>query len=293
MNLQFDIRKPSLQLAVFLMLIGCCFVLLSAISAGLLLFLEKDTAMFNRIVSAVSQIVVFLLPCLVLAWWIQKTGRINYLRTKTSPHWQDLILVLLIVSASIPFIAAIVEWNEAMTLPAKMGALEQIMKEMEAEATQKTEQMLFADNFGILMVNVLIIGLLPAICEEVLFRGFVLNWMSDVFKNKHIAVWVSAFLFSFIHFQFYGFVPRMLLGVLFAYLVVYSGSLWTSVFAHFLNNTIIIIVAYAYFNGYIQTNYEDFGNFGGAWYAIVISLLLTAVFLGVFFKKHIHKYSKD
>ncbi len=285
MNIKFDIQKPINQLAVFLMLIGCCFMLLSAIT-GIIIHFEKDTTNANRIISLVSQLVVFLLPCLILTIWLQKCGKTDYLRTKTYPQWTDFLLVVLIMTVSIPFLSAVIEWNENIVLPEKMADLEQWMKNMEEQATQITEEMLFTNNWKILLVNVLIIGLLPAICEEVLFRGVVLNWLLEIVKNKHIAIFVSAFLFSFIHFQFYGFVPRMLLGILFAYLVLYSGSLWTSIFAHFLNNSMAVITAYAYYNGYIQTNYEKFGSFEGVWYAIVLSLILTSLALYLFFKKH-------
>lgn len=95
------------------------------------------------------------------------------------------------------------------------------------------------------MVGFVVIAIIPGIGEELLFRGVLQNSLHRVTKNKHIAIWVAAFLFSAIHIQFYGLVPRMMLGAVFGYLYVWSGNLWYPMIAHATNNGLAVIIAYA------------------------------------------------
>jgi membrane protease YdiL (CAAX protease family) len=111
------------------------------------------------------------------------------------------------------------------------------------------------------------------------FRGVLLSWLKDSFRNKHLAVWLSAIVFSAIHIQFFGFFPRMLLGAYLGYLFLWTGSLWTSVLAHFLNNAIVVITAFLFNIGYIATNY-DMENSGENGWLVALSFGVTVVLIG-------------
>src|SRR5690554_5832087 len=102
------------------------------------------------------------------------------------------------------------------------------------------------DNAGDFILALIVIGLIPAVGEELLFRGLVQNQIGAITKNIHVAIWLAAFLFSTFHFQFYGFVPRMFLGVLFGYLYYWSGNLFIAMLAHFINNGLTLILLYMY-----------------------------------------------
>jgi len=96
------------------------------------------------------------------------------------------------------------------------------------------------------VVNVLIMAAVPAFCEEICFRGALQRIMIRICKQPMAGILISAFLFSFFHFEFEGFLPRMFLGVLLGAAYWYSGSLWVSIVAHFFFNAIqIIAVMYA------------------------------------------------
>jgi len=88
-----------------------------------------------------------------------------------------------------------------------------------------------------------VISIIPAIGEELVFRGIVQNELLRIWNKKHFAVWVTGFIFSFIHFQFFGFIPRMLLGVLFGYCYLWTKSLWVPIAMHFLNNALTLLVS--------------------------------------------------
>jgi uncharacterized protein len=128
----------------------------------------------------------------------------------------------------------------------------------------------------------IVIGVLPAIGEEIVFRGIIQNQLFRATHNKHVAIWIAAILFSAIHFQFFGFVPRMLLGALFGYLYYWSGNLWMSVIAHFANNGFSVLAMYFYQKGAIGFDVEDTESVPA--HFVIFSALLTAGLLFYFYK---------
>jgi len=95
-----------------------------------------------------------------------------------------------------------------------------------------------------MILNLFIIAILPAVGEEFFFRGVLQKILIRLFKSVHVAIWVTAFIFSAIHFQFFGFVPRFILGLIFGYLFFWSGTLWLPVISHFINNAVPVIMSY-------------------------------------------------
>jgi len=128
------------------------------------------------------------------------------------------------------------------------------------------------------------IAIIPAIGEELFFRGVMQRIFSDWFKNMHVAIFFTAFLFAAIHMQFYGMLPRMMLGVLFGYLYYWTGSLWVPVFAHFLNNGAAVIVSYLSSRGFISSGYEDFGATNN-FFLIAGSIVFTSFLLFMVYQK--------
>lgn len=129
--------------------------------------------------------------------------------------------------------------------------IEQNIKPLEDQATQLTEAMMQMPDANALWLNIITVAVVPAICEEFLFRGVIQSQLGKAFKNVHVAIWLSAAFFSFIHFQFYGFLPRMILGAFFGYLLIWTGSIWAPIMAHFTNNALAVIGFY-----YTQHNPE-------------------------------------
>ena len=154
-----------------------------------------------------------------------------------------------------------------------MAGIEQWLRAQEDMALQATEVLMNINSVGQLIVVILTIGLLTGIGEELIFRGSIQRLMIEKRINIHVAIWVTAFIFSALHMQFYGFVPRMLLGAFFGYLVVCSGSLWLPILAHALNNTIATIT----YNQPILEKMPWFGTFTTS--TIIISTGATIILL--------------
>jgi uncharacterized protein len=156
------------------------------------------------------------------------------------------------------------------------------MKMMEEEAAQLTKLFLESRSTGVLIINFMIIAILPAIGEELLFRGVIQRLLGEWTKNVHIGIFLAAFIFSFIHFQFYGFVPRLLLGLYFGYLMFWSGSIWVPVIAHLVNNGMAVI--YYHFaelpagETMLDTAGTETGN-----YLVYISAFLTCLVIGLIY----------
>ncbi|MGR6088486.1 MAG: CPBP family intramembrane glutamic endopeptidase [Arcticibacter sp.] len=155
-----------------------------------------------------------------------------------------LIFAVVALVFSLPLINFMVMLNEYMALPDALIGVEQWMKEAEEEMRVITEAMLEVQYPSDLVLNLVVIAAVPAIAEELLFRGLLQNLFGKLTSNKHASIWITAALFSAIHMQFYGFLPRMVLGAAFGYMLVWSGSLWLPIAAHFANNGFAVLVSH-------------------------------------------------
>jgi membrane protease YdiL (CAAX protease family) len=153
-----------------------------------------------------------------------------------------------------PFDSLFIEWNKSIQLPSALKGLEQWMQESEEAAKKITLYFTDFKSFPQFVVALVVVAGTAAISEELLFRGVLQNILLKKWNNPHLAIWVAAFWFSFIHFQFYGLIPRMLLGAMFGYLYYWSGSLSLPIWAHFVNNGFTILMSYLYKIGVLEVN---------------------------------------
>lgn len=140
----------------------------------------------------------------------------------------------------------VVEWllidEQTFSMPESFAAFELWAREQEANTTA-TLLALFKDtSWPAIASNVLVIAVVPAIAEEMFFRGFLMGTLRRVMPG-HVAVWLSALIFSLLHFQFYGFISRLFLGAMLGYFYLWSGNLLTSMLAHFLHNFVSLLIA--------------------------------------------------
>lgn len=195
------------------------------------------------LLQAINHVGTFLLPA--LAYWYLVERR-TWSAFNSRPLWTvaGLSVVALIVVAFMPFDGLIIEWNQNIHLPQTLAPLEQWIRDKEKSLEGITEYLTTFDTTGQLVVALLVIAVIPAIGEEVLFRGVLQRNFSRWAGNVHVGVWLAAILFSAIHVQFLGFFPRMLLGALFGYLYVWSGNIWVPILAHFVNNGFTVLMVY-------------------------------------------------
>ena len=171
-----------------------------------------------------------------------------------------------------------------MVLPESLKGLEIWMRQKEDEAMTLTKQLLIMKGYTDFAINLLMIAIIPAIGEELLFRGGIQQIFGKWFGNPHIAIWLAAIIFSAIHVQFYGFIPRMFLGALFGYLLFWGKSLWYPIIGHFINNGSAVIMAFIYQqNGKSIEEIEKTDNFPA--YGYLFSALFTLVLLYNFYQK--------
>ncbi|RDC56790.1 CPBP family intramembrane metalloprotease [Pedobacter chinensis] len=233
-----------------------------------------------KIIQILSSIGTFILPPMALA--LTERKKVSEFYSFKKPQFLLIILVLSIMIVSMPFMEWTVLLNQKMVLPDFLKAVEEWMKEKEEIAMKMTIRLITVRSNFDFVVNLIMIAVLPAIGEELMFRGGVQRSLNKAFNNPHLAIWLSAIIFSAIHVQFYGFIPRMLLGAGFGYLYYFSGSIWYAMFAHFLNNAYAVCAAF-----YMQKHNMPLDKadepIGFPWHGYLISAIIT-IALFKFFK---------
>ncbi len=215
-----------------------------------------------------------LLPAFVYMWLCTPVETKFPGFSKTTSFLPLLLSVILIVIAQ-PVVGLASELNSHMALPEWLSILENWMKDSESKNEIITEAFLSTTTAGGLLANIMIIAVLPALAEEFIFRGALANLFKDWTRNIHVAVFISSFIFAAIHMQFYGFLPRFLLGMVLGYLYFWSGNLWLPVVAHFTNNFLTVMIEYLFRKGYFHTNAENFGLDNAAWLSVFSILAVS------------------
>jgi len=232
--------------------IQCCYLVLFVIGGlaisniivlltGQAIGIEFGSRSSLYVIQFISAFGTFFVPALLFSYCVSKSWFSYNEADRTVPP--QLVGYVLILSLFIlPVIACLGYFNEQISLPESMQKIEVWMQEKE-EASKNRLQVLTANsNITLLVLNILALALLPALFEEFLFRGTIQLFFSKWFANKHVATIVTAFIFSAIHFQFFGFIPRFLLGIYLGYLFIWGKSLWLPVIAHFMHNAISLIL---------------------------------------------------
>jgi membrane protease YdiL (CAAX protease family) len=168
---------------------------------------------------------------------------------------QSILLVIALMILIIPLISFILDWNMKIEFP-------DWLSNFNADSEPILIAFLNMSNPVDLIVNLIIMAIIPAIGEELFFRGFLQKSLISITKNQHIAVLITSFLFSAIHFHLDGFIPRFMLGILLGYMFLWSGSLWIPILAHFTNNAIAVIISYPSFQSFeIIQNFNHYNEY--------------------------------
>jgi len=222
-----------------------------------------------------------LLPAIIYLWLCSPDDKTEGNFQKPLSYMPVVLSAILIVFAQ-PIIGWASELNSYLSLPEGLSSIENWMKNAETQGELITEAFLSTTSTSGLLVNIFMIAVLPAFAEEILFRGALASLFKEWTKNVHLAVFLSAFIFSAIHMQFYGFLPRFLLGLALGYLFFWSGSLWLPIVAHFINNFLSVIVEFLFRKGIITTNAENFGMDNAAWLTAISIVGATAILYSIY-----------
>lgn len=259
--------SPLQQIMMLMMFTFLCYIVFAGVSALLAISIfqvniftnpeimqhatEPRVLMALQLMQTFQAIGAFIVPAIGFAA-IASKNKWQYLRLKGAPQFILAALVFTMVIASMPFINYIGEWNIRLPFP-------QWVFDSEMEAEKMMRAFLNFDSSAELAFNLFMMALLPAVGEELLFRGVLQKLVYKIGKNKNVAVWLTAALFSAFHMQFLGFFPRMILGAMFGYLVIESGSLWYSIIGHFTNNAMAVVFTFLINTHRIPVNSDTFG----------------------------------
>jgi uncharacterized protein len=194
------------------------------------------------------------------------------------------IMFLLLLILTIAFMATnsvLISWNANLHFPDFMNGFETWARNYESKAEALTKFMTQFESGGEFLLAFVVIAIFPAVSEELLFRGMLQRQLHQGLGNIHVAIWTSAILFSAFHLQFFGFVPRLLLGGLFGYLYYWSGNLWMPIFAHFVNNGFSVVMIYLNQKGVVDMDVESTDTVA-PWPAVVASAFLVIALLYYF-----------
>ncbi|MDH5475207.1 MAG: CPBP family intramembrane metalloprotease [Cyclobacteriaceae bacterium] len=207
------------------------------------------------VMQGVSAIIGFIVvPTLFMILYEKK--RVNlFFSKKTTPI--VISLAVIISLAFTGFNSWFVEWNANIHFPEFLSAFENYARDMENRAMELTKYLTEFESTGVFVLAFIVIAIVPGVGEELVFRGFLQNYFHKAYKNIHVAIWASAIMFSAIHLQFFGFIPRVLLGALFGYLYHWSGNLIVPMVAHIANNGFMLLLMYMYEFDYFDTNILD------------------------------------
>ena len=241
-------------------------------------------------IQLLQTISLFLLPSLILAYLCSQTP-CNWLQLDKKVDWTVLLWAIGIMLVALPAINLTSHWNQQMVLPDWLSGVEEWMKNKEAEAEWLTKQFMSVTTVSGLLVNLFLMAVLPALSEEITFRGVLQRLLNPKLStlnsqlstlNSHLAIWLTAIIFSAIHMQFYGFVPRMLMGALFGYMLVWTGSLWVPMLMHFVNNGMAVLLYFMANRAHWDMDKVDAIGTGNTLWLGIVSLVLTVVGIYMF-----------
>jgi membrane protease YdiL (CAAX protease family) len=204
-------------------------------------FSKSENIGFLKFMQAVQHIGIYLAPPIFAAILYSRFPK-KYLYTTQKSPWYLFVLLIFIAFLSIPLTGYLGNLNSSLSFPASLSGFEEKIRAMETQASEITKLFLNVSAVSGLAVNLFVIAVLPAIGEELFFRGILQKLFTQWTKNVHVSVFITAVLFSAVHMQFFTFLPRFFMGVLFGYLLVWSKNIWMPVLAHFINNATAVIV---------------------------------------------------
>lgn len=244
-------------------------------------------------VSVIQGLLAFVFPTL-LTWILTSSEPAVSIGLREQISGRLWLWIISLYIIAYPALCQTVFWNEHMSLPDSMAGLEATWRKWEEAGAKTTNEILSVSSIGAMIVNVLIVGLFTGFAEEMFFRAGFQKLMIQSGLHPGIAIWLAALIFSAVHMQFFGFVPRLLLGAMFGYVYYRTGSIWASALLHGINNSIVVVSTWLAALGIISENVDDiFINASGFPWIFVASSAITIIFLiytakpvSLFFKRN-------
>lgn len=234
-----------------------------------------------RLFQALTAIGTFLVPAWAAAFLFSERS-VEYTGLYGKPAIRGVVVLFLLFFSGIPFINWMAQVNSQLHLPGFLAQLEEWMVAAEQQAAKLTELLISGTSVADLFWNLMVIAVLPALGEELLFRGIIQRQFIELSGNKNAGVLLTAFLFSALHMQFFGFLPRFVLGLVLGYVFLWSGSLWLPMLAHFFNNGLVVVMTWIFARGGAEFNHDTLGISEGQEALLAVSVFLSLAGIWVF-----------
>lgn len=277
----FESTKPGGQLLALLLLFVIFFIIAAGCSAFAMLFgLGVDSPELNDI----SQVIMFAATAIVFAALFYGRPLRHLQMVKTDRMAVKMSAAFVILIAVLPFADWLTQVNDAWHFPSRLEGLEAQLRALEERSQSLMEVYLMRDGNRILLSNAISLALVPAICEELFFRGALQQLLCRSLRNHHVAIVLTAVVFSLLHGEVFAFLPRFVLGLVLGYVFYYGGSLWINILVHFTNNLMVVVLYRLASQGVIDVEMAD--SIGAPWYVILLGLAIAIwLFWIVFLKK--------
>jgi len=239
---------------------------------------------FLKYVQAFTSAGMFIFAAGLAAWYIEPDWK-DFLGLKKHPGWLISFLAVAFIVVILPFTNLLTYYNANIVFPPFLEGVETFFHEKEDQMMEIMESFLKPGAAGGLLVNLLVIAIIPAIGEELIFRGVIQKLLNRWFKNAHWAIFLTAFLFSAMHFQFLSFLPRFFLGIILGYLFLWSGSMWVAILVHFINNAVAVVFYFYYYGGYYGKYLEEVGTPGNGFAFALIGAIAGFGLLSLLYRK--------
>jgi hypothetical protein len=248
---------------------------------------NPDNIFLIKLMQLITSVFIFIVPPLLLSYF-EGGNLFNNLDLRKKIKRQNVLLIILIMLFSQILVAVSMQWNLEIinSLKSFIPSVVESMKLMEENAKTITEAFLKMENTSDLLFNLFLIAFIPAIGEEMVFRGVLQKKLHSILQSPHLAIFVSSFIFSAIHMQFFGFLPRFILGIILGYLFYYSKNLWMPIIAHFINNALAVLIMYSAFANKLNTDISEIEKTDINFLQASISFVVVMLFIYLFKKIH-------
>lgn len=265
----------------------CMFLLLSALVSVLLsfLFVKHDSIASLRLVQSINSTFLFILPPVAL-YVITRNQPFQALGFKKPNKIWCVLAGIILLFFALPLIGTLTAWNESIKLGASFAKIKAWMRNMQQQNDAMIQKMLATDTLGGLVFNLIAIALIPAIGEELTFRSVLQQFLVKKTRNAHLGILITAIVFSAIHLQFYGFLPRLLLGLFLGYFFYATGSIRTSMLMHFINNGSAVFMYYFAAKNGLDIDIEKMG-YSAHPLVLLASLIATVAILYLVWKNRV------
>lgn len=269
-----------MQLLVMLAMALGMLLIASILSAPLLLGDVSRPMML--VVQSVTQVLTFLVPVILMTVIYYRGSQGEYYRLDFSGRrWYYALAGIVVTLLLIPANDWLTTWNDSWNL----GRVGEVLRSVQDSTEGMVEEMMSTDTVAGLLGNLLVVALIPAVCEEVFFRAGIQNLMQKWMKNPHAAIWLTALIFSLVHGEIFSFMPRFVLGALLGYLYVYGGSLLPNMMAHFVNNALVVVLYWLVARGVLDIDPEAPLNLDWGLTALC-TVAAVALFIVTFFRRN-------